>query len=89
MSMIGQEISRDRPTASRAVDRRRSRRKSTVEMIGVKWDEKRHGNLRRRLRVAVAEDGADGYADWLCAVLDARDAKRRNDLRHGAHPLAI
>jgi hypothetical protein len=56
-------------------------------MIGVKYAETRHGDLRARLREAVARDGAASAADWLDAALTRR-ADELSPAR-AAHPLAV
>lgn len=60
--------------------------RATVEMIGVKWHATRHGDLRRRLRAAVARDGFDSAADWLSDALTRRESELSP--ASAAHPLA-
>jgi hypothetical protein len=77
---------RDPGAASRAGVGAGQRRRTTVEMIGVKWHAHRHGDLRARLRAAVERDGFDSAADWLSDAL----TRRADEVSpaHAAHPLA-
>lgn len=94
VAMTVEQVTRGPGTRSRAggdgVDKAahggRVRPRATVEMIGVKWHAARHGDLRRRLRAAVARDGFDSAADWLSDAL----ARRESELSpaSAAHPLA-
>lgn len=55
-------------------------------MIGIKWSPERHGDLRRRLRAAVAREGCASAADWLSDALLRREVELSPAAT--AHPLA-